>query len=181
MMGSQIHLCPRRPSEFCQRWRFVPCQTKLLSIPTTESGSVIACSPMSTVETTTYAEEPCTSALAAGATNLIPTPQNSTTAETVIKSEGLGVGEDGDLTITTITTSVTTVKKHMAQLEGGKTYKITNVKAGTVIDLAGGEGPSGVFYLITPVPVSVLTILSTVNGWKSHKGSNQKVVYIHEA
>lgn len=180
-MGLQIHLRPRRLSEFCQRWRFVPCQTKLLSIPATETGSITACSPMSTVETTTYAEEPCTSASAAGATDVISTPQNTTTVETVIKSEGSGVGEDGDLTITTITTSVTTVKRHTAHLEGGKTYKITNVKAGTVIDLAGGHGPASVFYLIMLVPARVLTILSIVNGWESHKGSNQKVIYIHKA
>ncbi|KAF9467502.1 carbohydrate-binding module family 13 protein [Collybia nuda] len=43
----------------------------------------------------------------------------------------------------------------MSELEAGKTYKITNVKAGTALDLSGTDN-------------------SSVIGWTSHDGANQK-------
>ena len=45
----------------------------------------------------------------------------------------------------------------MVQIEAGKTYKVTNAKGGTVLDLSGGQESS------------------PITGYAFHDGENQKV------
>jgi hypothetical protein len=62
----------------------------------------------------------------------------------------------------------------MAQIQSGQTYKITNVKGGTIIDLSGGDNKSSQYNL------HGLQFRSTdsapVIGYEDHNGPNQRVI-----
>ncbi|KAF9467499.1 hypothetical protein BDZ94DRAFT_960432 [Collybia nuda] len=149
--GETIHLCPRRPVEFCQRWRFVPCQDKFLSDPIDEVMST------PTIEPKEHKKPIRNAVTQREVKDAIPSPTTST-VETIVEPEGLVYVDGGDLKITTIITSVTMLKRYPTKPENGKTYRIINGTGDNVIDLHG---------------IDKISII----GHRAHNGPSQQVIH----
>ncbi|KAF9467501.1 ricin B lectin domain-containing protein [Collybia nuda] len=97
----------------------------------------------------------------AGAQNVTNSPATSTVETIVDSSDWSGVGGSGNLTITTVTTSIMRLAtRYSTKPEDGKMYKIINVKAKSVIDLNGTDN------------ISII-------GHADHGGTNQKWLLEH--